>query len=338
MKITASAEQKLLKRIKAKYLWELDWSMSMIAKEVGVAPRTVGYWIQRFKSDDSLSDRPRSGRPRKLDDKLRKRIAQFMEQKNRGPKKVAAMLEEKGVKVSPTTVRRGARTAQLSPKKPIGKPKGRRGTKYARRLFCEEFRDSDWNNFVFGDEATCYSFALPNSKNNVIWTKIGVAPDPLPTVPNPCKINAFGCFSASGIMLLHLFEGNWTSKRYLEMLETKFKPLVKDLDYHWTYLSDKSPVHTGKKVVAWLKANCPEYIGPDKWPGYSPDLNPIENAWAVIKDRVALAQPKNKTALKKAITKAWNEVMTQEFRSKLAESMKARLTACRAANGGPTKY
>ncbi len=74
------------------------------------------------------------------------------------------------------------------------------------------------------------------------------------------------------------------------------------------------------------------------WPGYSPDLNPIENAWAMVGNKVAELGPKNGDELRKAKKKAWKEVMTKEYRMKLVESMPRRLTAVHEHNGGPTKY
>ena len=115
-------------------------------------------------------------------------------------------------------------------------------------------------------------------------------------------------------------------------------PITRDLDYHWVYLADRSPIHTADAAQAWLAANVPEHVTPKQWPAHSPDLNPIENAWALLKNRVAAAEPKTLDELKKALHRAWADVMTPEYRQTLADSMKRRITACWAANGGSTKY
>ena len=64
---------------------------------------------------------------------------------------------------------------------------------------------------------------------------------------------------------------------------------------------------------------------------------PIENAWALMKTRIARDEPKNQEELE-AVVRAWNAVMTPEYRQTLADSMRRRLTAVHAANGAPIKY
>ena len=42
-----------------------------------------------------------------------------------------------------------------------------------------------------------------------------------------------------------------------------------------------------------------------EWPGTSPVLNPIENAWNYMKNKVQEAQPTNINSLKEVLTKLW---------------------------------
>ena len=51
------------------------------------------------------------------------------------------------------------------------------------------------------------------------------------------------------------------------------------------FQQDGAPAHTSKLVRGWLKDCGVDYI--EDWPGQSPDMNPIENIWSVIKQHVS---------------------------------------------------
>lgn len=74
------------------------------------------------------------------------------------------------------------------------------------------------------------------------------------------------------------------------------------------------------------------------WPGNSPDLNPIENCWALLKRFVAKKNTKTKEGFKQAIKEVWQNEITTEYCQKLINSMPARIAAVITARGGHTKY
>jgi len=107
---------------------------------------------------------------------------------------------------------------------------------------------------------------------------------------------------------------------------------------HWTYVQDNDPKHTSELTQDWLRTHVPEYITPEQWAPRSPDLNPIENIWALVARQVSLRQPKTVDALKRAVRAAWNEVMTEECCITMADSMEARLAKLRKVRGAHTGY
>jgi len=59
------------------------------------------------------------------------------------------------------------------------------------------------------------------------------------------------------------------------------------------------------------------------WPSNSPDLNPIENLWAVVKRNVEKHKPKNLSKLEEFLVEEWNNYnVPDSLLISLVDSMK----------------
>ncbi|KAJ6642598.1 Transposable element Tcb2 transposase [Pseudolycoriella hygida] len=85
-------------------------------------------------------------------------------------------------------------------------------------------------------------------------------------------------------------------------------------------VSDNCSFHRSRYTRQWFSAH-PE-LELIRAPVNSPDLNPIENTWAMVVKGWETIYPRNKTRLEE----------------KLYASMPHRMQAVIDANGGPTKY
>jgi transposase len=53
-------------------------------------------------------------------------------------------------------------------------------------------------------------------------------------------------------------------------------------------MQDSAPIHTAKKFREWFEN---QGVMVTKWAPYSPDMNPIENVWHMVKDWIVQHHP-----------------------------------------------
>ncbi len=74
-----------------------------------------------------------------------------------------------------------------------------------------------------------------------------------------------------------------------------------------------------------------------EWPSNSPDINPIENLWSIIKRRIEKRKPRNIKELETFIIEEWNKIDSQIIMN-LVNSMDSRLKAVIEAKGERINY
>ena len=98
---------------------------------------------------------------------------------------------------------------------------------------------------------------------------------------------------------------------------------------------DGAPCHRSRMTMDFLEE---QEITTIKWPGNSPDLNPIENMRHIMKCKLEEEEVRSVPQMIEKIKDIWCTEITPLYCSNLATSMPERLMAVLAANGGPTKY
>lgn len=73
------------------------------------------------------------------------------------------------------------------------------------------------------------------------------------------------------------------------------------------------------------------------WPSNSPDLNPIENLWAIVKRNVEKRMPKNLAELEQFMAEEWDAIPNSLLIS-LIHSMKSRCELVIENNGERISY
>ncbi len=82
--------------------------------------------------------------------------------------------------------------------------------------------------------------------------------------------------------------------------------LFKDADL--IFQQDLVPAHTAKSTKSWLNDHG---VGVLDWPANSPDLNPIENLWGIVKRKMRNRRPKNEDELKATVKETWASIPPQ---------------------------
>jgi hypothetical protein len=91
--------------------------------------------------------------------------------------------------------------------------------------------------------------------------------------------------------------------------------------HNWQYQQDGTRGHTASSTTAYLNAMATVI---ENWPACSPDLNPIENLWAIMKRRVEGLQPQTKEELINVLIDVWN-TLDIELINALVDSRTRRL-------------
>ncbi len=101
-------------------------------------------------------------------------------------------------------------------------------------------------------------------------------------------------------------------------------------------IDDNAPGHAAKVTREKLTQLGIERL---PWPPASPDLNPIENIWQIMKQNLQKYNPPITTIqrLQEAVQKEWEDIDWVQI-LKLIETMPARIKAVIAAEGGHTQW
>jgi hypothetical protein len=109
---------------------------------------------------------------------------------------------------------------------------------------------------------------------------------------------------------------------------------VQDEKDGWELQQDKASCHTAKSTERWLEQHGVDVV--EGWPTKGDDINPIENLWAILDEKLESKKFKTENGMKKAIRQVWDEVDLSLLHN-LISSVPDRLRRIRKAQGGPIK-
>jgi transposase len=305
-----------------------------IARELKMNEQTVHNVIDKYEKTGTVHYQPKSGRKRKLSDA---QVRQAVRKAKKG-KSAPQIAQEIEIDVDPRTIQRRLREAGLFYGKVLKVEKLTKLHKERRVEYSKDMKAYNWKRVFFSDEKTFQLGTTPTHgwqehTDRVVKEYVKHAP----------KLHVWGAIGYYGRTELYCFQENLNSKVYQGILKQNLKEskliysndAPKTLAGNWIFLQDNAPSHRAKKTMELVE----ELVG-DRFirhPAKSPDLNIIENVWAILDRKVKEAEITNIQTLKRFLRKQWKILSWRQIRN-CVKSMPQRLELCIESGGNRLPY
>ncbi|KAB5587455.1 hypothetical protein CTheo_9107 [Ceratobasidium theobromae] len=335
-------------------LWEEGYTYRDIAHRAHVSLTAAYNTVARAKKYHTLSSLPRSGRPCALPARKHGIIIQTLRTHRFEP---YSMIAKRIGTVTARQVRSVAYKARYRRRVPRRKPFIDREKAIKRLNWAQANRFRDWNTIVWTDESKIES---GQAQSHLLVTRRPGEADLtkciVPSFRSTRKsIMVWGCISHGykGPIILLKPEpptttstgrkkgGGISSKGYAEQvlsgpLREFLSYMEKEKGLPMLVVEDGAPPHRGKTAQKTRELYGIKQL---PHPPNSPDLNPIEQIWILLKKRVASTLGFRSTAeeIWKATQVAWESITIDEINMHTGK-MNDRVTAVAAAKGLHTKF
>ena len=318
-----------------------------VAKEYKIPVRTLKRWLKKHRETGTIQRVLGSGRKKSWNSRTARHAAHLI---CTGACDNAMDIVRVWAKTplecySVATIRNMLRSQGLHGRVRQYKPFLTRRHMKSRLAFAKKYRSKSkewWRRTMFSDETRIKCFG---SDGRIwCWRMINELPTSRTTHPtvknNKGDFMIWACFSYASVGFATKISGTMDRHLYLAILkdelERSFQYCVPSYDRSDVYfMQDGASCHT-----AWL---IQDYFAEQdynilEWPSQSPDLNPIENLWAIMKRKL------NSNRIYRRADDLWDrfqdvwEAMDPEILKSLIDSMPRRLEAVIKARGGSTKY
>lgn len=301
------------------------------------------------------------GQPRKLCDGDVQRVKKIAMDKKCGAKSIASALRsENGPAVSTSTITRalaacGGRYAVCPRKLHLTEQQMQK-----RLKFCRDYRRKSFRGIFFTDSTYITMCTTKASPRQTIWLFKGERHKEV-VKQKAEKLHIYAGCSYFGKSQLHFATGTSGQKsKYInpktkqpmrgvcaaEYQDICRRSLIPNAEHifgqaarychNFTFQQDGARPHQAQSTLKMFQV---EFNGKgvklmNDWPPSSPDLSPIENAWAELKRLVREKGPIRSVAeLKRAVSEAWDSIPNDFFENAM-KGMRKRLEDCIKAKGG----
>jgi transposase len=322
---------------------EAGYSCQKIALKLDVGHSTVSELHSQIATSIKKNV---GGRPSKLTPADRRHMAHLI---STGKADTATQLKRQlqnitNTSISTQSIRNALKKEDMMSRVKVKKPLLRRHHIKQRLEFAQKYEhwtEEDWARVIWSDETKVNR--LGSDGRQWVWKKHGA---PLtsqhvkPTVKfGGGNVMIWGCMTIHGVGYMCRIEGKMDAPLYEEILEDHVLETVRYYgmdEENFIFQQDNDSKHTSKRAQKWFKNHSIQILD---WPAQSPDLNPIEHLWVLLKFRLAAyeTEPKSIQELWERIEVEWEKIPKEECVN-LIKSMPRRIAAVLKAKGGYTKY
>lgn len=342
----ARMDERYEKRLKIITLMEnTSKTQTEIAECVGVTKSCVSKIITRYREtgDLSLQYENCGGSNKKLDERDLRKLRKICGNNPRmSAREIQHELGPRGDSVSLRTVQRGLNQVGCQVRVPKKKPfltDSHVKKRYEWALDHQEWTIDDWSKVVWSDET-----AVELRDNCPQFVRFV---DGFPTTPehfslttkHPTKVIIWSCFSSRGPGRSHVVECPMNTEWYVEdIIDHRILPQMNEWfpNGEGIFQQDNAPCHVSKRSRERFRDLGIILLD---WPPASPDMNPIENLWGIVKKRVLKEKPRTKNQIIATFLQLWHhdEALKMVMQSLIA-SMPKRVSALVESKGFHTKY
>jgi len=299
-----------------------------IASQMQLDPKTVYNILTRPRTRAVRVVKTRPGPKPRVSESQEREIVDIMLEHNKiGLSCLLPMIKEQlHLDVSRSTLQRIAKKHKLCWGKQRAAPALSDANKVKRLAWANKHRRTDFSKIIFSDEKIFRMGGVRyhryrRGEREVVRTHKWTG-----------QIHVWWAINPNFKIRPVIVSGSLNADGYVKVLKQRTRSLKKN---GYIFQQDNAPCHKARKTMTWLASQG--VVVHEDWPAQSPDLSPIENAWALINNKVKARVTNTQAEFRAAVLEEINNFSLSQVKS-LYDSMSSRIKAVIAAQGDSIRY